>query len=383
MCFSRRHIGPKRSPWQDSSDRRLVLAAHDSLTATAMLKRTRETVLRISNSLGLSPAIRDGRWRSGRLLILAYHGISLEDEHQWNPGLYVQPAVFRERMALLKSGGYEVLPLDEALRLLHANRLPSRAVTITFDDGFHDFHKLAIPILREFEFPATVYVSTYYCRYNRPVFDVACSYILWKGRGIVADGTGTTDGNRMLDLRTPGGRLAALTGIRRFADRHNLSGAAKDELAAAVAERVGVDYGHILAQRILHFMTPDEVSELPAHRAAVELHTHRHRTPLDRSAFLKEIADNRSSIQGMTGSASAAVHFCYPSGVHKPDFLPWLKEAGIISATTCALGLASRRSNPLLLPRLLDSSTLSSIQFESWLTGVGSFLPRRPASAYA
>jgi hypothetical protein len=97
---------------------------------------------------------------------------------------------------------------------------------------------------------------------------------------------------------------------------------------------------------------------------------------------MKEIADNRSSIQSMTGSSSAPVHFCYPSGVHKRQFLPWLQDAGIVSATTCAHGLASRRSNPLLLPRLLDSSTLSPIQFEGWLTGLASFLPRRPTSMH-
>ena len=347
-----------------------------------MLTRTRETALRISNRLGLSPVVRNGRWRSSRLLILAYHGISLEDEHEWHPGLYIQPAVFRERMALLKSGGYEVLPLDEAFRLLRANRLPSRCVTITFDDGFYDFHKYANPILREFDYPATVFLSTYYCRYNRPVFDVACSYILWKGRGIVADGEGLVGGHHLLDLRTAAGRSAALTEIRGLADRRNLSASAKDELAATVAQRVGVDYDGILAKRILHLMTPGEVGQLPADRVAVELHTHRHRTPLQRPAFLKEIADNRDSIQAMTGSPSAPVHFCYPSGVHKPEFLPWLNEAGIISATTCAFGLASQRSNPLLLPRLLDSSTLSSIQFEGWLTGVASFLPRRPAHMY-
>jgi peptidoglycan/xylan/chitin deacetylase (PgdA/CDA1 family) len=285
-------------------------------------------------------------------------------------------------MALLKSGGYEVLALDDALRLLRAHSLPPKGVVITFDDGFYDFYKHAVPILREFDYPATVFLSTFYCRYNKPVFDVACSYILWKGRGIFVDGDDIGDGTRELDLRTAAGRQSAVAAIRDFADRRKLSASGKDELAASLAYRVGVDYEAVLANRILHLMTPDEVSQLPAHRVSVELHTHRHRTPLDRAPFLKEIADNRSSIQAMTSSASEPVHFCYPSGVHRPHFLPWLKEAGIISATTCAPGLASPHSHPLLLPRLLDSSTLSSIQFESWLTGVGSFLPRRPAIAY-
>ena len=77
---------------------------------------------------------------------------------------------------LLKDGGYRVLPLDEALRLLQAKRLPPRSVTITFDDGFYDFHRHAVPLLEEFNFPATVFLSTYYCRFKKPVFDIACAY---------------------------------------------------------------------------------------------------------------------------------------------------------------------------------------------------------------
>jgi peptidoglycan/xylan/chitin deacetylase (PgdA/CDA1 family) len=108
----------------------------------------------------------------------------------------------------------------------------------------------------------------------------------------------------------------------------------------------------------------------------IQLHTHRHRTPKDRSLFLREIEDNRKSIQAMTNVS--ATHFCYPSGVYDEAFLPWLEEAGVVSATTCDTGFASRGSHPLLLPRLLDVSGLSDLEFEGWLTGVSAALPRRP-----
>jgi len=66
----------------------------------------------------------------------------------------------------------------------------------------------------------------------------------------------------------------------------------------------------------------------------------------------------------MTGLRAS--HFCYPSGVYDLRFLPWLQEAGIVSATTCELGLATSSSNPQLLPRLVDVTGLSSIEFEGW-----------------
>jgi peptidoglycan/xylan/chitin deacetylase (PgdA/CDA1 family) len=107
----------------------------------------------------------------------------------------------------------------------------------------------------------------------------------------------------------------------------------------------------------------------------IQLHTHRHRTPSDRTLFLREIEDNRKRIEAMTGSRPT--QFCYPSGAYEEAFLPWLREAGVESATTCDPGIATRSSEPLLLPRLVDSSTLSPVEFEGWLAGVADMLPHR------
>jgi hypothetical protein len=64
-------------------------------------------------------------------------------------------------------------------------------------------------------------------------------------------------------------------------------------------------------------------------------------------------------------------HFCYPSGDYDMMFLPWLEKKGVVSATTCDGGLASQRSHPLLLPRFIDTTIRTPLEFESWVTGVG------------
>jgi len=102
--------------------------------------------------------------------------------------------------------------------------------------------------------------------------------------------------------------------------------------------------------------------------------------PADKDAFFREIADNRSSIREMTGSDAAAVHFCYPSGDYRPELLPWLKDQGVVSATTCEAGLAGPRHHPLLLPRVTDTGNLSQIEWEGWLDGVSEAV-RRPLRA--
>jgi hypothetical protein len=90
---------------------------------------------------------------------------------------------FRKRMALLREAKCSVVNLGEALKRLDQGTLPPRSVVLTFDDGFADFYDVAWPILREFGFPATVYLTTYYMARNLPVFDPALYYLLWKGRG--------------------------------------------------------------------------------------------------------------------------------------------------------------------------------------------------------
>jgi hypothetical protein len=83
-------------------------------------------------------------------------------------------------------------------------------------------------------------------------------------------------------------------------------------------------------------------------------------------------------IASLRGADRPLEHFAYPSGIHSPDALVWLRECGVRFATTCDTDLASRASNPMLLPRFTDTMLQSSAVFESWASGFQSLLPRRP-----
>ncbi|MEP6714675.1 MAG: polysaccharide deacetylase family protein [Terriglobia bacterium] len=324
----------------------------------SLLRTAKQSALAAAAATGAFSIVRASRWRTARLLILCYHGISKEDEHEWNPGLYIPQAKFRRRMELLRAGGYNVLPLDEAVRLLEAGHLPPRSVAITFDDGAHDFYALAYPVLKEFGYPSTVYLTTYYCLNQLPVFDVVSSYILWKGHA-------------------PNWKETARS-LYNQVRKDGLDASQKDALAEDLARRHNVDYQHIRDSRILYLMTPAEVREIAQNNVSIELHTHRHRTPRERSLFEREIVDNRNEITAITGVNPT--HFCYPSGDYAPEFFVWLRELGVKSATTCVTGLATPAANPYELPRLLDVDTLSDTEVEGWLTGISAFLSGRPHS---
>lgn len=342
------------------------------------LKAAKLAFLRQAERAGLFQRVRDSAWRASKLLIVGYHGVSLGDEHLWNPELYISADALAQRLDVLRDGGYSVLPLHEAVARLYDGTLPPRAVSLTFDDGTCDFYLAALPLLRERGFPATVYLTTYYAERAAPVFQVAVRYLLWRGRHLTISGEGLTAAGGPLPLATLDERDRATDAITGLARHRRIGIEGEAALMRIIAERVGVDYGEFLRQRKLQLMTPDELRAVVAAGMDVQLHTHRHRVPLDRGLFLREIDDNRRYLRTVLGPDTRHDHFCYPSGVTDPAFLDWLAEAGVQSATTCDVGLAHRGSHPLLLPRLIDGSYLTAIEFEGWATGVSRFLPRRP-----
>ena len=340
-----------------------------------MLRQLRRDLLKFLKMLGLFRVIRNSTWRERRLLILCYHGISIEDEHRWRPHLYMRPELLEERLNILKHGGFTVLPLALALQRLYSRDLPPLSIAITFDDGAYDFYKQAYPLIKSVGFPVTVYQTTYYSSRHRPVFHMICSYMLWKHGGIVPSGGRELGLDMPLDLRTEAARRVVVEALLSKAQKEDLDGQQKDELARRLAKLLGIDYDELLAKRVLQLMDRQEVAELAAQGVDFQLHTHRHRTPNDEASFRKEIVENREILQQMTGSP--AVHFCYPSGVYKTPFLAWLEKENVISATTCDPGMATPATHRLLLPRFIDTSNCSALDFESWAVGIRDFMPWR------
>lgn len=314
-------------------------------------------------------------WRRRRLLILGYHGLSQHREHEWHPRLYMTGARLRERLTRIRDGGYEVLPLIEALWRLRRGALPRRSVVLTFDDGGRGFYTVALPILREFGYPATVYLTTYYCLKQAPIFPLMCSYILWMAepRRVVSD---TLFGEPFeLDLTTPETRETAYWRLLRMVRERAWGDDRKQSLLRALADTVGVDYGPLLEAGLFQVMPPDQVRDIAGPDIDIQLHTHRHRTPDDPEAFRAEVRENRRAIRRITGRAP--FHFSYPSGVASPRVAACLRSEGIHSAVTSQSALANDRQHRLYLPRLLDHAGLTVSEFDGWLSGAGQFLSRR------
>ena len=337
-----------------------------------MRRSVRRAALTVLKTAGAFHLAQGSDWRRRRLSILCYHGISLDDEHEWRPYLFIRPQQFERRLEILRRGNYAVLPLAEALERLYRNDLPERSVVITFDDGTYDFRVQAYPRIKQWGFPVTVYLTTYYSQLELPVFSLICSYMMWKARAqgkVDLKELGVPD---LVVLDSAEARQRTVDQLVAWADGQDMSGTQKNDIAARLAQLLNIDYRPLVAKRILQLMNQREVKQLSDDGVDFQLHTHRHRMPLNEEMFRKEIGENRERIAQAT--AGARRHFCYPSGAYRPEFLKWLAAEDIVSATTCDTGIATPQSNPLLLPRLVDTSGRTDLEFESWVNGIAHFL---------
>lgn len=85
--------------------------------------------------------------------ILAYHAVS--DQVYGVEELFVKPSEFYRQMKYLRDNGYTPLSFDE----LHNYDKYKNPIIISFDDGYVDNYYNAYPILKQFNFKATIFIT--------------------------------------------------------------------------------------------------------------------------------------------------------------------------------------------------------------------------------
>jgi peptidoglycan/xylan/chitin deacetylase (PgdA/CDA1 family) len=296
------------------------------------------------------------------------HGVSIRDEHLWNPDLYLSVTMLRRRLELFARERCRVLPFAEAVVRLRDGTLPRRSVAITVDDGGYDFMLRVVPVLEEYGVPALTYLSSYYSARQLPIFGLGASYLLWTMRSRSLTAWPEVGIAATVTLADPASRADVVSRLLRHAESRGMGGLEKDVLLQELAVRSGADYDRLARERLLHLMRPDELARVTRAGFGVELHTHRHRMPAEPEAFRAELRENRQFIEDATGIRPT--HFCYPSGQYHARYLSILREEGVETATTCDVALASRRSPALLLPRFVDTSAKSEAVLRAVMNGV-------------
>lgn len=305
------------------------------------------------------------RATSDRLRILAYHGINTTSP-QFGNFLFMSAEKFADRMALLSKWGYPVISLDDAWPPTTAQPWPPGATVITIDDGWQSTYQYMAPILRRHGFPATIYLTTYYCVNQLPVAEVALSYALsLPHQEIRLEVPDYAFGPFILsdDAERARAKTAAKLKLKEISSEQ-----ARQQFVQQIYQVVGLDFGSLQENRNFHLMNTAEVQDTANSNLTFEMHTHRHSIAYAGKLTLREeLTDNAALIEEVTGRRPR--HFCYPDGLVDECADEALREFNVISATTTRMGIVRPGTPDYSLPRIMDGEDISSLEFEAELSG--------------
>lgn len=88
-----------------------------------------------------------------------YHRVANLPDYSYP--IVVKPENFRKQIKYLRQA-YQPISLDELALSVKGKSIPRRAIVLTFDDGYADNYTNALPVLDEYQVPATIFVSSGY-----------------------------------------------------------------------------------------------------------------------------------------------------------------------------------------------------------------------------
>ena len=275
-----------------------------------------------------------------KLIILIYHRVFAKPDFMCPE--QIDSAKFDWQMALLASH-FNVLSLSEALQQLKNGHLPSRAVCITFDDGYADNYTTALPILQRYGLSATFFVVSGMLNQSRMWSDDIVETIrLYPGA--------------VLDLNALGFGAYAVSTVTEKAQAAAQIITQVKYLPLGERDAICRSIADLVDQPLLQLMlTTEQLNDLSAQGMEIGAHSVNHpilkNLPCEQWQY--EILNCKLQLEAVLGKTVR--YFAYPNGKLHDDYdreqCQFVEQCGYEAALSTEWGRVSRESDWFQLPR--------------------------------
>ena len=317
---------------------------------TGIARRSREALLRGAWRSGAAALTRT--LRSDRLVILRYHSVCDDGAtpDYVSRSIAVPASAFDAQMAYL-ARHYRPISLDEAVGcMINRRPFPSRAVVVTFDDGYRDNFDFALQALTKHGVPATIYLVSSTLTEGRVLWTSSLRHALAHAR--------------VKELRLPEliPTAISLDGVRPTAESArtltNVLNRLESRQRHAWIDRIRAATGAPAPPRADEwFLGVDQIGRMRSQGVEFGAHTvtHPNLPGIAPDEAWEEIDGSRTALSRVLGHD--VVHFSYPnSGSLHPHVSDGVagatRDAGYASAVTSHRGVCRPSSDRFRLRRI-------------------------------
>jgi len=225
---------------------------------------------------------------------------------------------------------------------------PKNCVSITVDDGYKDFYLYAYPVLKKYNLPATVFLTTGFIDEKKWLWPDKIIYILENSKVKRFDFR-LGDGVEGFDVRTAEERHRAHLTIFQYCT--TVIDKQKNRVIEDLADRLEVKVPDELTQEYLGLEWP-EIIEMRKNNIRFGSHTVLHPilSKVSPKRLHDEIVNSKETIEKKLGDEVSL--FCYPNGNYSDLIIKVLREARYTGAVTADYGFNRRKTDLFKLKRI-------------------------------
>jgi peptidoglycan/xylan/chitin deacetylase (PgdA/CDA1 family) len=259
-----------------------------------------------------------------------------DTEFQPNRHLEVEPEFLRAMLLHLRALGVDIVTMDELHQRLSERNFARRFACFTFDDGYRDNRDFALPVMKEFDAPFTVYAASDFAEGSGRLWWIALELAIAKASSIEAPVGGTMT---RFDTSTQQAKLAAFDRLhdwlRALPGDHDTA-----REISALCMRHGIDETSIARELCMSWDELKAFADEPLVTIGAHTVTHCNLARQSEAVAAFEIATSRARIEAAL--QRPVLHLAYPYGdriAAGPREFKLARTAGFKTAVTTRPGM--------------------------------------------